>query len=323
MRSLKTMLAALLALSLLAGMAMGEDAVSSATLNVDALPVLAGEGDSNVLVVYFSTDDTVRAAAVIAADELGADLFEIVPEEPYTADDLNYSDSGSRATMEQRDDSARPAIAALPGDLSGYDAILLGYPIWWGKAPRILDTFVESVDLDGITIAPFCTSASSGAGSSARELQALAGEASEWLNVYRLDNGIDAEAIRAWARSLDIAEVSAMRMSIDGTPVRVEWEDNDAVAALRSLAKDGLTVEMHMYGGFEQVGPLGADLPASDVETTTQAGDIVLYSGDQIVVFYGSNTWSYTRLGHITDPDATGLAALLSNGDVTITIEAE
>ena len=112
-----------------------------------------------------------------------------------------------------------------------------------------------------------------------------------------------------------------LRMSIGGTPVEVAWEDNEAVEALRELCKDqALTIEMSMYGGFEQVGSIGSALPQNDVQTTTSAGDIMLYSGDQMVVFYGSNTWAYTPLGHITDKTQAELTQLLSNGNVTVTL---
>ena len=112
-----------------------------------------------------------------------------------------------------------------------------------------------------------------------------------------------------------------MRMKIGDTVVTVEWENNGSVEALEKLAQDQpLTVEMSMYGGFEQVGSLGQHLPRNDVQTTTSAGDIVLYSGNQIVVFYGSNSWAYTRLGRITDKTPAEMAELLGSGDVTITI---
>jgi hypothetical protein len=115
-----------------------------------------------------------------------------------------------------------------------------------------------------------------------------------------------------------------LQMKIGETKVSVNWEDNDSVAALKELCKDApLTIQMSMYGGFEQVGPIGTRLPSNDAQTTTSAGDIVLYSSNQIVVFYGSNSWAYTRLGHITDQDAAGMASLLGNGNVTITISME
>ena len=120
-------------------------------------------------------------------------------------------------------------------------------------------------------------------------------------------------------------ETEAMlQMRIGDTLVAVDWEDNDSVQALRDLCMDApLTIQMSMYGGFEQVGSIGTSLPRNDVQTTTGAGDIVLYSGNQIVVFYGSNSWAYTSLGHITDQDAAGMTELLGNGDVTITIRME
>ncbi|MDC7302452.1 cyclophilin-like fold protein [Agathobacter ruminis] len=117
---------------------------------------------------------------------------------------------------------------------------------------------------------------------------------------------------------------NTMIMKIGDTKVNVEWEDNQAVEALRDMAKDGdITIQMSMYGGFEQVGSIGQSLPRDDKQTTTSSGDIVLYSGNQMVVFYGSNSWSYTRLGHISDKDEAEMADLLSNGDVTITISRE
>ena len=112
-----------------------------------------------------------------------------------------------------------------------------------------------------------------------------------------------------------------LQMTIGNTPVSVDWEDNEAVDALKDLCRNQpLTIQMSMYGGFEQVGPIGTSLPQNDMRTTTSAGDIVLYSGDQMVVFYGSNSWAYTRLGHITDRSAEDMTDLLSNGDTVITI---
>lgn len=113
-----------------------------------------------------------------------------------------------------------------------------------------------------------------------------------------------------------------LQMTIGKTPVEVEWEDNESVEALKQLCREEpLMIQMSMYGGFEQVGSIGQRLPRNDSQITTQSGDIVLYSGDQIVVFYGSNSWAYTRLGHVTDKSDEEMAQLLGNGDVTITIK--
>ena len=116
-------------------------------------------------------------------------------------------------------------------------------------------------------------------------------------------------------------ETAALQMTIDDTPVSVDWQDNESVQALKEFCSNQpLMIQMSRYGGFEQVGSIGTDLPQNDVSTTTSSGDIVLYSGNQMVVFYGSNTWAYTRLGHITDKTQAELTELLSNDNVTITL---
>jgi hypothetical protein len=118
-------------------------------------------------------------------------------------------------------------------------------------------------------------------------------------------------------------EEPMMQMKINDAPVTVAWEDNESVSALKELAANDLTIQMSMYGGFEQVGSIGQRLPSSDVQTSTSSGDIVLYSSNQLVVFYGSNSWAYTRLGHITDKTPEEMRTLLSNGDVTITLSVQ
>ena len=300
--------------------AFAADTVSSATINMTQLPDWTANPDASSLVVFFSPDDTVKAVAYAIAEALGADVFEVVPEIPYTEADLAYY-TDCRADREQNDSAARPAIAVWPESLDQYDTILIGYPIWHGQAPKILYTLLEGIDVSGKTIVPFCTSASSGAGSSARNLQALTGETASWLDVKRIANHSTADDIRDWALSLNLTKgEESMQMRINGNPVTVAWENNDSVAALREMAKDGLTIRMSMYGGFEQVGPIGRRLPSSDEQTSTSSGDIVLYSGDQLVVFYGSNSWAYTRMGHITNQTPEQMRELLGNGDVTITL---
>lgn len=118
-------------------------------------------------------------------------------------------------------------------------------------------------------------------------------------------------------------EKTDMKLKIGDTEVPVIWEENESVDALKALAAEGpLTIHMSMYGGFEQVGPIGQDIVSNDQQTTTQAGDIVLNSGDQIVAFYGSNSWAYTRLGH-ADLSQKEMEDLLGNGDVIMTLQME
>ena len=117
-------------------------------------------------------------------------------------------------------------------------------------------------------------------------------------------------------------EEQNMVMKIGDTSVDVTWEDNDSIKELNKLAESGLSISMSMYGGFEQVGSIGQSISRNDVQMTTQSGDIVLYSGNQLVVFYGSNSWSYTKLGKI-NLSQKELEKLLGNGDVTITLILE
>ncbi len=115
-----------------------------------------------------------------------------------------------------------------------------------------------------------------------------------------------------------------LNLTIADAVLSVIWEENDSVEALMALVSSGpLTVQLSMYGGFEQVGSLGIFLPRNDSQMTTQTGDVVLYAGNQIVVFYDSNSWTYTRLGRITDCSAAELQELLGNGDVTITLSLD
>ncbi len=194
-RTLTILLA--LVLAMCCASAFAEDAVSSATVNISAFPVVAEHEDAKVLVIYFSTDDTVKAVALTAAEALEADVFEIVPEQPYTDADLAYY-TNCRADKEQSDSSARPGIAVWPESLEQYNVIFIGYPIWHGQAPKVLYTLLEGVDISGKTIVPFCTSASSGAGSSASNLEKAA-DGAVWITATRIDNHSTAEQIRSWA----------------------------------------------------------------------------------------------------------------------------
>lgn len=114
---------------------------------------------------------------------------------------------------------------------------------------------------------------------------------------------------------------SSIKISVDGVRLNVEWEDNESVKALRKLAP--VTVKMSAYGGFEQVGSLGKNLPRNDTHITTKPGDIVLYSGNQIVIFHGANSWAYTRLGKITGKSNAELTEIFDKPGVTLKISAE
>ena len=156
-----------------------------------------------ILVAYFSATNNTEGVAQKLAEGLGADIYEITPEQPYTDEDLDYNDSGSRSSVEMNDPSARPAISGTVANMEQYDVVLIGYPIWWGEAPRIMSTFIESYDFSGKTMAAFCTSASSGFGSSDQALRSAASGAT-WLEGERFSASASQEDILAWANGLGV-----------------------------------------------------------------------------------------------------------------------
>lgn len=159
--------------------------------------------ESKVLVVYFSATGTTEDVAEHIANGLNADIYEIVPEDPYTDADLNYNDNNSRTTIEMNDPDARPAISGSVEDMDQYTTVFIGYPIWWGDAPRIISTFMESYDFSGKTIVPFCTSGGSGIGSSASNLEQLTSGAT-WLSGRRLNGSDSQDTVMEWVNSLGL-----------------------------------------------------------------------------------------------------------------------
>ena len=166
-------------------------------------PEPAPEEGVDVLVAYFSATGNTENIAEHLVSILDADLYEIVPEVPYTSEDLDYSNDECRANQEQNDPAARPAISGSVEDLEDYEVIFLGYPIWWGDAPKILSTFLESYDFDGKTIVPFCTSGSSSIGGSVSDLEALT-DGATWLEGQRFSGSASRESVSQWVGSLGL-----------------------------------------------------------------------------------------------------------------------
>ena len=155
------------------------------------------EPTNNSLVVYFSATGNTKSLAEKIAEESGADIFEIIPEEPYTSDDLNYNNSDCRANKEQNDENARPAISTKIENIENYDTVFIGYPIWWGTMPKIINTFLESYDLSGKTIMPFCTSGGSGISSSVSAIRGIC-TSSTVTEGFRGTSGTQSAQIRTW-----------------------------------------------------------------------------------------------------------------------------
>ena len=155
---------------------------------------------SKTLVAYFSATGTTMEAAVKLAKVTDADLYEIVPETPYTPADLNWRDKSSRSSVEMADKSSRPAITGKVENMAQYDTVFVGYPIWWYIAPTIINTFLEQYDMAGKTIVPFFTSGGSGAGETMKYLKPSAPDAN-WVDPKNL-NYMDEDDMRSWTESL-------------------------------------------------------------------------------------------------------------------------
>lgn len=153
---------------------------------------------SKVLVAYFSASGVTKKLAEKLAEATGGDLFEIVPEELYTKSDLNWMNPKSRSSVEMKDRACRPAIASRVEDMAAYDAVFIGFPVWWYREPSIIDTFAESYDFTDKTIIPFATSGSSGIGSSGENIASLA-KGAKVASGERFKAGTSVEELRVWA----------------------------------------------------------------------------------------------------------------------------
>ncbi len=181
--------------------AKATDTQNAETKATDAADATEASSNSKTLVVFFSATGTTKGVAQMIADATGADTYEILAAQTYTEADLNWNDKNSRTTTEQNDKSVRPEIGSEKLSLDGYSTIYIGYPIWWGEEPRIMDTFAQSYDFTGKTMIPFCTSGGSGIGSSGKNLAEIAGTGN-WVEGDRLSADTD---IAAWIKGLNLS----------------------------------------------------------------------------------------------------------------------
>lgn len=187
--------------TMLSGCSQGDDQAA-----VEDEPAAAPAVGGNVLVAYHSAQGHTAAVAQTIADELSADLFEVTPTEPYSDDDLDWTDDSSRVTREHEDESLRDVelTQVTPDGWENYDTVLVGYPIWWGIAAWPIDNFISGNDWDGKTVVPFCTSSSSGLGQSG-ELLAEAAGSGEWQEGQRFSSSVDESGVRDWVAGLGLA----------------------------------------------------------------------------------------------------------------------
>lgn len=190
--------------SSVASSAASSVAASSAAASSEATSTVTTTGKT--LVVYFSATGTTEGVAQTIADTVGADLFEVVPSDPYTSDDLTWTNNDSRVSREHNDEGLR-AVALESTDVDGwddYDTVFIGYPIWWGIAAWPMSSFVAVNDFTGKTVIPFCTSVSSGIGQSGELLAELVADAGTWLDGQRFSRGSSEADIASWIAGLNL-----------------------------------------------------------------------------------------------------------------------
>lgn len=264
------------------------------------------QSNSNAVVLYFSATGTTKKIAKKISEQMNSDIVEIVPKEKYESKDLDYNND-CRANKEQNDSKARPEIKNKI-DISKYDTVYLGYPIWWGTNPKIILTLLDSYDFTGKTIIPFCTSGSSDITNSVRELR----EYNSKLNIK------DGKRFSANASDKDITEfingnqtdnsneeVSGVKVLINDKEYTINLENNDTVREFVAMLPKKLT--MSELNGNEKYIYLDSSLPTnSSNPKRINAGDVYLYGDNCLVIFYKSfdTSYNYTKIGHIDNlPD--------------------
>jgi flavodoxin len=257
---------------------------------------------------------TTKGIADSIADILGADTYQITPTEAYNSDNSNYYDENTRAYQEQYGPaSARPAINATLSN-TDYDVVLLGFPIWYGKVPRVVLTFLDTYDFSGKVVIPFCTSGSSGISTAQTELQSTYSTI-KWKTGARL-NGYTTEQLKTWLSGFGFNN-APFKLTIGGTVFNAELANNATAQAFDALLPTSLS--MTELNGNEKYKYLDTTLPTNaSCPGTIHAGDILLYGNNCVVVFYKTfnTSYSYTKIGKITDP--TGLEAAVGAGGVEV-----
>ena len=153
---------------------------------------------SKALVAYFSASGVTAKLAARLSDAIGADIFEIKPETPYSKADLNWMNKKSRSSVEMNDRNCRPGISSRVDDMAQYDVVFVGFPVWWYREPSIIDTFMEAYDFSGKTVVPFATSGTSGIGDSGKNMQELANGAKVLMG-KRFKNSASSGELKSWA----------------------------------------------------------------------------------------------------------------------------
>ena len=290
------------------------------------------ESGSKTLIVYYSFSGDCRSIVASLTANMDADVLEIQPAEEgldYAANNYAIGSSLIAAIREKPNDAASyPAIKPVNRNAADYDTIIIVTPLWWSNmaAPMQSYLYQEGSKMAGKTIGLIVSSYSSSISSVVADAKRLIPEGkfleeSLWINNSNRSKQVD--LIKSWITPFknQSSMPDHIKISIGGSSLTVSIEDNNATKELvKVLRKAPVSYEANDYGGFEKVGNLGFSLPASDTQITTGPGDVILYSGNQIVMFYGTNSWSYTRIGKMEYGTLDELKAFLKAGQGMITV---
>ena len=291
------------------------------------------EPSGKTLVVYYSFTGNCKTLAAVLAGYVGADVLEIQPAQEgldYAANNYAIGSSLIAAIREKPNDPASyPAIKAVNSDAADYENIVIVTPLWWSNMAAIMQSYLfkEGTKLKDKKVGLIVSSASSGISSVVADAKRLVPEAKwagEALWINNSNRSKSDELVKEWWDGLNKSEDTMpveIKITVSGKSLPVKIEDNVSTKALvAALREASITYEAHDYGGFEKVGGIGRTLPSGDSQITTQPGDVILYASDQIVLFYGSNSWSYTRIGKIQYGTLDELKSFLQAGKGNISV---
>ena len=293
-------------------------------------PSLPDESGEKILIAYFTRSGNAEKLADMIADKTGGTKFRIETETAYPQD---YNAVLEQAS-EEREQNARPLLKSRVENMTDYGTVFLGYPIWFGDIPMAVHSFLESYDFTGKKIIPFCTSGSSSPQTSYESVRASASgaEVLEGFWIQGTSAGNAQDDVNRWIDRLGITggnqsqstsgnEEGKVKITAGNTVFYAELEDNSSAQAFSKMLLEGpVTIRMSDYGDMEKVGPLGKSLPTNDENISTVPGDLILYQGNSLVIYYDTNTWNFTRLGKIDGVTRQELLAAFGNGDVTVTL---
>ena len=298
---------------------------------------LTPESDGKILVAYYSFSGDCRSIVASLTTNMDADVLEIQPAEEgldYAANNYAIGSSLIAAIREKPSDAASyPAIKPVNRNVADYDTVIIVTPLWWSNMAAIMQSYLfqEGSKMAGKTIGLIVSSYSSGISSVVADAKRLIPEGkfleeSLWINNSNR-SGKDG-LIKKWLSSFSNQSSDNqstmpehIKITVGEKTIPIAIEDNNATTELvKVLRKAPVSYEANDYGGFEKVGNLGFSLPASDTQITTGPGDVILYSGNQIVLFYGTNSWSYTRIGKMEYGTLDELKAFLKAGQGMISV---